>query len=138
MIVVRHILVSLTLSALSACADTTPLPFSGNVDAGPSDAGQVPPQVIEACRQCAIGDTSLCPVAYQECAVDERCLALLHCVIDIGCLAPSEIQDRIACVPPCFVKIGIQSGVDPSLQRVLAVNACTLPAGPCGNACVID
>jgi hypothetical protein len=139
MIVVRlkHVLVSLTLLAFSACADTTPLPFAGS-DAGAGDAGQVPPAVIEACRQCTHAEGALCRPAYDQCAVDPRCLAFMTCVLETGCLAAGELQNRITCAEPCFRSTGIQAGVDPSLERALPWNACTLPTGPCGSACVIE
>lgn len=62
----------------------------------------------------------------------------MTCVLEAGCLAPAELQVRISCGEPCFRSTVIQAGTDPSLQRGLGLNACTLPNGPCGSACVIE
>lgn len=135
---IKDALAILVVLSGAGCADTTPLPFAGNTDGGAQDAAPVPPEIIESCRQCAYSEASLCPAAYRECAGDPRCLAFMTCVLDIGCLASGELQVRISCAEPCFRKTGIQAGTDESLQRGLGINACTLPAGPCGSACVIE
>ncbi|HMJ13385.1 MAG TPA: hypothetical protein VK524_18330 [Polyangiaceae bacterium] len=134
----QRMFVSVALLSGWGCADTTPLPFADSADASPSDGGQVPPQVIEACRQCMTSNASPCPAAYQECAADPRCLGFMRCVLETGCLAVPELQQRIECADPCFLSSGIQAGTDPALTKGLALNACTLPAGPCGSACVIE
>ena len=127
----------LTLIVGAGCADTTPLPFGGG-DGGAQEGGTVPQEVIEECRQCAFGASSTCGPSYNECAADPRCLEFMTCILDSGCLAPGELQNRISCAEPCFVQVGIKDGTDVSLQRGLGLNACTLPNGPCGSACIIE
>jgi hypothetical protein len=134
---IKNALGTLALLLGQSCADTTPLPFAGS-DGGAQDGAVVPQEVIERCRECSTGETSLCPAAYQECAADPRCFAFMTCVLETGCLVSGELQVRISCAEPCFRSTGIQAGTDESLQRGLGLNACTLPAGPCGSACVIE
>ena len=128
----------LSLLVTAGCADTTPLPFNGNGDGGAQEGGTVPQEVIENCRTCAWGATSTCAGPYTECAADPRCLEFLTCILETGCLAPGELQERISCAEPCFVSVEIRDGTDPALQKGLGLNACTLPNGPCGSACVIE
>ncbi len=127
----------MTLLLGASCADTTPLPFGG-ADAGAQEGGTVPEAVIESCRQCAFGASSTCESSYNECAADPRCLEFMTCILEFGCLAPGELQQRISCAEPCFVQVSIRDGTDVALQKGLGLNACTLPNGPCGSACVIE
>ena len=131
-----NIALGLLVNLAASCADTTPLPFDD--DGGAQEGGAVPQEVIESCRQCAYGESSTCADAYKECAADARCLTFMTCNLETGCLAPGELQRRISCAAPSYEESGNRDGTDPSLQKGLGLNACTLPSGPCGSACVIE
>jgi hypothetical protein len=124
------------LGVALACVDTSPLDYEEPPPVVLPEGGAGDGQAASACRECVVGETSLCPEAYQACASDERCAQLLECILTTGCLALPQIQDRIPCSQPCFDEIGLNTQTDPVIGLVLPINVCTQDDGPCGPSCI--
>ncbi|HMJ13859.1 MAG TPA: hypothetical protein VK524_20720 [Polyangiaceae bacterium] len=123
--------VSLSVVALQACVDTSPIVVNESKDASVQpDAG-----TVAACLACVTGDGAPCRAAYDGCVAAPKCVDFIECAFELHCFALLALEDRIRCGEPCLRRFSIGS-TDPAIGPILLLNTCSQTS--CGKECVIE
>lgn len=117
------------------CDDVSPLAYVATLpDVDVPD--HVDEALIEACRECIMGDGGACRSYYDTClTTDSRCLRVVACLTDSYCWASfTDLMNLPPCAAGCFADAGIVS-VNDIGAAAAGLYFCLEPPGPCTAEC---